>query len=127
MGYAVMTLGRLASLLLLASILGFIGIHLQGLISAPPLTVSSPRQGLTTSSKAVEIQGETLPGATIEINGSPLLSPQSGKFKHLLILNGGVNTITVTARKRYSRPAVIERQVFILDGGKISQGTGGGI
>lgn len=122
-----MTLGRIFSLLLLAGIVIFIGIHVTGLLSPPPLNILYPPQGFTTSNKAIEIQGETLPGASLEINGSPLPTPPSGKFQHLLILNRGVNTITIAAKKRYGRPAIIERQILILEGEKISQGGSGGI
>lgn len=115
-----MTLGRLGILTLTLALVGYLGLHVRELLAAPSLTLYSPVQGLTTSAKAIEIQGKTSPGATVEINGAPLPPPPSGEFKHLLVLKRGINTITISAKKRYSRTAEIVRQILILEGGPIS-------
>ncbi|OGL69131.1 hypothetical protein A3B21_03990 [Candidatus Uhrbacteria bacterium RIFCSPLOWO2_01_FULL_47_24] len=117
-----MTIGRVVTLVFILTVLGYIGSHLRSLLAPPPLELASPLQGLTTSNNIIEIKGKTLPGATVEINGSPLTTLTDGQFSHLLVLNGGINTIVVSAKKRYSRPTVIQRQIFILEGGKISYG-----
>lgn len=118
-----MSISRIITATVLVAILGYVGVHIAGLLAPPPLELMSPPQGLTTSNSTIEIKGKTLPGASVEINGSPLPALADGKFNHLLVLNGGINTIVVSARKRYSKPTVIERQIFILEGGKISYGS----
>ena len=122
-----MTIGRIATLLIIAAIVGYVGVHITNLVAPPPIELASPSQGLTTSNKSIEIQGKTLPGATVKINGSPFPALKDGRFHHLLVLSHGVNTIVVSAKKRYSKSTVIERQIFILEGGKISQIITGGI
>lgn len=116
-----MTLGRITVFICIIAIVGYVGFHLQSLLSAPLLELSSPPQGLTTANKTIEIKGKTEPGAVVNINEAPLPTPQSGEFSHLLVLSPGVNTIKVTAKKRYSKSAVIERQIFILNNESISQ------
>ena len=110
-----MTIGRIAIVIFIAAILGYVGMHIEGLVSAPELTLSSPAEDLTTSINSIIIKGKTDPGANIEINGNQIPPPTSGNFEHLIVLNKGLNVITIIARKRYSRPATVERQIYILD------------
>ena len=122
-----MTLRRLTILAVSIAVLGYLGFHIRGLLAAPPLTLLSPPQGLTTSNNVIVIKGKTLPGVTLAINGEKLPLLTSGNFEHTVVLSGGLNTLIVSARSRYSRPAVIKRQVFILEGERLSKGAGGGI
>ncbi|MBI2552185.1 hypothetical protein HYW17_02725 [Candidatus Uhrbacteria bacterium] len=122
-----MTLNRIISLSGLLLIAGYLGFHVYGLIAPPPLQVTSPPSGLTTSSKTIAIKGKTLPGAKVEVNGNPLVSDRSGEFGQTLVLGGGIHTLTISARKRYSRPATAVRQILILDGPRVSTSAHGGI
>ena len=122
-----MSLNRLGISLAVIGLLGYLGVHVAALLAPPVLELSFPPEGFTTSNHALEIAGKTSPGALVEVNGRPLTYPSSGEFKHLLVLDRGLTTITVSARKRHSKSAVIERQILILGGEKISQGTQGGI
>ncbi len=115
-----MTLRRITLLLGIVALLAYLGLELKSLLAPPPLELNSPPQGLTTSNKTIEISGKTMPGAFVEVNGEKLPALVSGEFKQILVLSRGLNTITVSAKKRYSRPTVVERQVFILVGEKIS-------
>lgn len=108
-----MTISRLIIIACLITIVGYIGIHLNALFSPPPLELFSPAQGLTTSNKNIEINGKTIPGAIVEVNGEILPLLTNGEFKHLLVLGQGVSTITISAKKRYSRINTIERQIYI--------------
>lgn len=122
-----MSLNRLIPILILTLVAGFLGIHLYGLIAPPALEIVSPTENLTTSSRFVAIKGRTNPGAKVEVNGNPIFSDRDGEFGHTLVLSGGINTIIVTAKKRYGRPATVVRQILILDGPRISTSTHGGI
>lgn len=115
-----MNIRRISILLGIVAIFTYLGLELKTLLAPPPLELNSPPQGLTTSNKTIEIAGKTIPGAIVEVNGEKLPSQTSGEFKQLVVLGGGINTITVSAKKRYSKPTVISRQVFILVGEKIS-------
>lgn len=115
-----MTIDRLGALVILIVLLGYVGFNIQRLMAAPALMLAAPAQGLTTSSPTLEVRGKTVTGAEVRINGSLLPPSQSGEFSHKLTLAKGVQTITVEARKRYSKPTMIERQVFILGSDKIS-------
>lgn len=115
-----MTLSRLSIMVATLAVVVYLGLQVRGLLKGPPLELFSPVQGLTTSTNTIEIKGRTAPTAVVEVNGSRMSAPLDGEFTHPLVLRGGVNTITVSARKRYSKKTIIERQVLILDGEKIS-------
>lgn len=109
------------------ALLGYVGVRLNTLLAPPFLEIAFPPEDFTTSNHILEIAGKTAPGALVEINGRLLPTPPSGEFKRLLVLDRGLTTFTVTARKKYSRPALIERQILILGGdNKISQNNLGG-
>lgn len=118
-----MTLSKIGALVICVALVGYIGFNIQRLLVAPVLTLMAPEQGLTTSSATVQVRGKTTQGAEVRINGSLLPPSRNGEFRHQLTLAKGVQTITVEARKRYSRPATLERQVFILGSDKISDIT----
>lgn len=122
-----MTIGRITIFIGILLVVGYVGVHMIMLRIPPALELITPPQGLMTSNHTIQIQGKTNPGATLKINGIELPPPQSGEFKHVLVLPKGVSTIQVAARKRHSKSAVIERQVFILEGERISQIERGGI
>ncbi len=116
-----MTLGRLLALTLVFAVLGYLGVHMINFISPPPLALAFPPPGFITANHAIEIIGQTAPGARLEINGRPFPAPANGLFKHLLVLNDGVTVITIKARKRYGRVATIERQILVRNENQISR------
>lgn len=122
-----MTLRRLTILLASAALAAYIGLQIRGLRLAPPLELYSPVPGLTTADSVVELSGKTAPGALLEVNGAVLTPSRFGQFSRKMVLNRGLNTIVVTARRRYSKMATVERQVFILEGNRLSKGPEGDI
>ncbi len=83
------------------------------IIIAPKLDISSPEPRLVTASKEIEVHGVTVSGARATINGQPVLVDENGAFSKHVTLSGGVNILRIEARTRYSRTAVLERQIFV--------------
>ena len=122
-----MTIGRIAGIIFSVAFLGYFGIQFGALTYAPALELYSPTQGLITSSKSIEIAGKTLPGAVIRVNNTQIPINQDGSFSKRLVLGKGINTIIIEAKKRYSRVRTITRDIFILEGEKLSGGVPAGI
>ncbi len=122
-----MTIGRIAGILFSVAFLGYFGIQFGALARAPSLELYSPTQGLITSSKSIEIAGKTLPGALVLVNNTQIPINQDGSFSKRLVLGNGVNKLVIEAKKRYSRARTIARDIFILDGEKLSGGAQAGI
>ena len=122
-----MHMSRIITIALVLGIFGYLGINVVRLVTPPPLNLESPPQNYITSNKVVEIKGATLARAKVEINGQPLATDREGEFSSTLVLNKGLNTVTVSARKRYGKPAVLSRQIFITETNSISQTQAGAI
>ncbi len=77
-------------------------------MSPPQLTISSPRdKQLVVSSSQIVVKGITEPEAEVRINGQrvPMLE---GRFEEVVDLQRGLNTITIRAKKKYSKPQIEE-------------------
>lgn len=114
-------------LIVVVALVALFGTQVHALRAAPILELLSPPPGLESARSAIEIVGKTEPGARVEVNGAPLPAAANGEFRHLLMLKDGLNTIVVSARRRYSRPITIERQVMILKDTSISHNYAPGL
>lgn len=70
-------------------------LHLD--ITPPPLSLSSPADGLLTNRSEVQVAGSTEPGATVTLNGAPVEVGPDGMFSAAFTLRPGLNTLTVVA------------------------------
>lgn len=71
--------------------------------AVPRLVITNPSTDETTSSNLVSISGFTDEDAKVSINGQPILVNDKGEFKEDILLQEGVNTITVTAVNRFNK------------------------
>ncbi len=99
-------------ILIIAS-LAYLGILLQRIFNPPTLVIEQPSENFITADQALTIRGRTEPEADVRINGQPVLADGQGLFERELYLQFGLNTIVVTAEKKYSRVATVSRQVLV--------------
>jgi hypothetical protein len=66
-------------------------------ITPPPLTLSSPSDGMTTETPVVTVSGTTEPGAVVSVDGTLAAVGDDGGFSCDIALDEGSNTIVVTA------------------------------
>lgn len=78
----------------------------------PVLAVLSPAQDMTVTTDHIVIIGTTLPTSHVTINGENVILSPNGSFEQSLILTEGMNIITVSAAKKYSKEYTIERRVL---------------
>ena len=107
---------------LAVAILTYVGIQINRVLSAPALTVIEPLDGLAVSDARAAVRGMAQEAASIKINGEQILPNPRGEFETIVDLERGLNVITIEARKRYSRPAVIYRTVVVDATGPASGG-----
>ncbi len=91
----------------------YLGYRLNKIISPPFLAVDSPATNLVTSQNALLVSGKTEAEANLIINGQTVLTDKTGNFSQIISLKSGVNIITITANKKYSRFSSITRQVLL--------------
>ncbi|SRR6056297_287318 len=101
-------------LLLILVCFGYLGYYLSQVISPPDLFIKTPsKNNLTVSEKQIEIIGQTHPEAKVFINNKNILKENSGNFSQNINLKEGLNTITISAKKKYSRLNVIKKQIMV--------------
>ena len=93
----------------------YLGYRVDKIISPPLLLVSYPSLDLITSQTSILISGKTEAEANLMINGESVLSDKNGDFSQLINLKNGLNLITITANKKYSRSNTILRQILVKE------------
>ncbi len=82
------------------------------IFKAPDLALEYPPVDETVAERRLEIRGLTEPETDVTINGQAVQVAVEGRFIKELYLEPGLNTITVIAKKKYSRPASIVRYIL---------------
>lgn len=79
----------------------------------PHLAISTPTDNYVTLEGSVLVSGNAAPDAHISINGQPVANDNHGGFRQTVILSEGLNTIKITAVKKYSQERVLTRTVYL--------------
>ena len=116
-------LKRTAVALLLVGFFSYIGFQVNHIIQSPQLVIDSPSDNLITSRQVVEIKGQVESESHLTVNGQDVYADKNGNFNEVIGLQPGINFISFSAKKKYSREKVIVRKVLVSNG-KV---TGAGI
>jgi len=93
----------------------YLGYRVNKIISPPLLIIDSPQANLTTDQTSLEVAGRTEAEANLIINGQTVLTDKNGGFSQTINLKNGINIITITANKKYSRGNTVVRQVLVKE------------
>lgn len=91
----------------------YLGIAVKKIIAPPDLYIENPPDNFITEDKAVTIIGVTEAEAQILVNGENVLTDENGRFLKEVSLKNGLNTITISAKKKYGRVNSIQKQVLV--------------
>ncbi len=108
--------------------LGFFYLYreVDSFISAPRLVITSPRDGEEIEGKSVNIKGFTEKDSEVFINDQPVLASDSGEFSENVVLQGGLNAITVKSKNKFDKESarsISVRSNIIEDVSENSQGN----
>lgn len=98
---------------LIIGCLVYVGVLLQRIFKPPFLEVTYPTDSLVVTETKLIISGQSEPEAEIKINGETVLADNQGYFEREIYLQAGINNITISSEKKYSRPAIVTRQVLV--------------
>jgi cytoskeletal protein RodZ len=90
----------------------YLGFQIKNIVEPPRLEVYTPMDGFITEHSAVLVQGETEPEIRLDINGKEISNGTDGRFKEIVDLKEGVNTIVVTAKKKHGKKTVLTSHVI---------------
>lgn len=87
--------------------------YFKNIVTAPDLVITQPDKNIMTKANSIDISGRTEPGAEVMINGEIVLNNNQGLFSQTVNLKKGLNSITISAKKKYSREQSITRQILV--------------
>jgi len=90
----------------------YLAILVKNIFQPPFLTISQPASDLTTQNRQLTVSGRTVPETDVRLNGQSVQVDSQGNFRQDVYLEKGLNTIIITARKKYSRTATIVRHIL---------------
>jgi len=93
----------------------YLGIKIHAIFSPPTLMVEQPSIDIVTDQNQYDIIGRTESDVFLKINNRQVLPDTIGNFEETINLNSGLNIIKITAKKRYSREAVVERIIQVVE------------
>lgn len=99
-------------ILLIGSIIGYIGYQVEQFNRPPSLTIEYPTDGTKVPSSTVDVVGQTTAGTVVTINGEPVAQEVSGRFNQSIQLSEGVNILHITAKNRFNRET--KRQLSLI-------------
>lgn len=102
-----------ALLILVMAVAGYLGSQLRTITAPPELSVFEPADGYTTNVATLTVAGQVEAGANVQVDGQEVILNQDNSFETEVILQRGVNIITITGAKRYSREAAVYRRVIL--------------
>lgn len=108
------TPGRFIALIVGAFIFVFLvyfGLQYRKLYMPPPLTITTPTHESIVKEKKLDILGTTNSDATVMVNGISVTVRSDGRFFTQIVLDPGVNTITILATSRFGKTTTIIRKV----------------
>lgn len=100
---------------LLAGMIGifaYLAVIAGNALARPSLTVSSPNDRTVSSLPTIPIEGIASKDANLFINGQSVLKSKDGRFRQIFTLSDGVNSIRVSASKKYSKETAVTRTVL---------------
>lgn len=101
----------LISLALLACLL-YLVFYLRKIFWEPRLEIAVPAANQAWDGNNLTVSGRTEKEAEVKINGEIVLNNQNGSFSQAINLKQGLNTITISAKKKHSREKTIIRQIL---------------
>lgn len=107
-----LTKNILIGLAILASFF-YLAFYLKNITSAPALTIAYPPENLVTADANLTVNGQAENETSVFVNGEEVLTDNLGYFTKDLDLKTGLNTITVSAQKKYGRRIDITREVLL--------------
>jgi cytoskeletal protein RodZ len=87
--------------------------YFKNVIAPPSLKVNYPQENQVVNSFLLNVSGETEPESEVKINNQLTIIDNDGNFSEDIYLKSGINTITITAKKKHSRESSIIRQVLV--------------
>ncbi len=109
---AVHPLRRIILIGIALAVVVYLIIAARAVFMPPYLEIITPVNDNTVTSPQVSLVGITRPGTEVLVNNESVEVLESGNFLVNVSLRPGLNTLTIKARKNFSRQAIVIRRIF---------------
>lgn len=106
---------RALIVVVILSILTYLGFEARRIIAPPFLVVNSPASDVRITERSILVEGTTEPEASVVINDETVIPDESGRFSEEVALTTGVNTIVITAKKPRSAERRVVRTILVVE------------
>ncbi len=93
--------------------IGYLGIQVKQSIEPPSLIIYTPTDGFIAYAPEIIVHGTTEKEAQVFINNEPIILHDDGQFEEQMYLSDGVNTISISAKKKHGKTTVETRHVIL--------------
>lgn len=93
------------AVLLLALTFTYLFREFRSFVAEPQLVLLEPLSGAVIEGSSTVVRGHTERGATVMLNGVPVVVGTGGEFEEAIALQPGTNTVVVTATNRFEKQA----------------------
>jgi len=112
--YNLPALLRISLIIIVAlSLIGYLGWQVRSIIKPPELSLYSPENGYVTTKYELLVHGQTNQESQVYVNGKEIPSEADGQFRQTINLSPGINTITVSAKKKHGKSISLVRHVTL--------------
>ena len=84
-------------------------------MTPPELVILEPANDIVVKTSQLTMRGQVEPKAELTINNEIILPDATGNFIQIVSLHPGSNLFIFEAKKRYSRPTRITREVHLKE------------
>ncbi|MFA7245188.1 MAG: helix-turn-helix domain-containing protein [Candidatus Magasanikbacteria bacterium] len=106
--------------LVIGSLLFFLGFHIKNILTPPNLMVVSPENGYISNNNFVDVHGKTDPEIQITINNQAVKNDSDGNFNQNINLLPGINTFVIKAKNKHGKTTEEIRNVIYKNSGSVS-------
>lgn len=99
--------------LLAVILISYLGVEARRLFLPPPFELFNPPTNVVVNSLAITVNGRTTAAALVLLNGAKVAVTADGYFTQEVTLQPGLNTITLSARRAYSKPITVTREILV--------------
>ncbi|MEK7077265.1 MAG: helix-turn-helix domain-containing protein, partial [Patescibacteria group bacterium] len=102
-----------AAAVILIALAGYFGLRFSNILGKPALTIDAPREEtITIGTGRIAVSGSVKNASRVFINGEEATLGPEGRFEKEVLLEQGLNTIEITAKKFLGREAKETYQIF---------------
>lgn len=91
----------------------YLGYYIRNIIKAPDLEIFYPEENAIITENFVNFSGQSDPETNVTINDKIILLDNQGKFSEKINLSNGLNTISISAQRKYSKENQQVRHILV--------------